>query len=155
MKDFSNSPGFLIKEVMRMMKRNLLRRIEPLGLTDAQAQAFLYLARNEGINQSCLADLLEVKPITLSRTIDRLAELDLVARRPDPNDRRAVQLVLTEAGHKTLDEVWAHAQKTREQAMAGLSDAEREAFIATLIHIKDNLSAAEADLQTKDHPEYA
>src|SRR3546814_9985536 len=42
-----------------------------------------------------LADMLDVQPITVARLIDKLVAVDLVERRPDPNDRRAQRLFLT------------------------------------------------------------
>ena len=147
--------GFLLHEAARLLRRNLMRRIAPLGLTDAQARILFYLARNEGINQTCLADLLEVQPITLGRGIDRLEEMGLVERRPDPTDRRAVRLYLTDPAGPVLDEVWQHATAAREQAVAGLSEAERAALIAALSHLKDNLSAADPAVCRKDHAKHA
>jgi DNA-binding MarR family transcriptional regulator len=55
-------------------------------LTRSQWQALAYLAQNEGINQSGLAELLDVEPITLSRILDKLECADqtraIAARRP-------------------------------------------------------------------------
>ena len=61
-----------------------------------------YLARHEGINQAGLADLLEIKPMTLVRQLDRMEEDGWIERRPDPADRRARRLVLTEKARPIL-----------------------------------------------------
>ena len=87
--------GALLVEVGRLLRRNFNRRAQELGLTQAQWQALAHLSRKQGINQACLADLLEVQPITLARLIDRLAAAGWVERRPDPADRRAQRLYLT------------------------------------------------------------
>ena len=92
----SDSLGFLISDVSRLMRRRFDERARQLGATRAQWRTLTMLSRNEGLNQGALADLLEVEPITLCRMIDRLEESGLVERRRDPADRRAWQLFLTE-----------------------------------------------------------
>src|SRR5258706_3692865 len=86
----SNAPtlGFLLHEVARLLRRRFEQNARGSGLTRSQWQVLAYLALNEGINQSGLADLLEIEPITLGRIVDKLQILGLIERRPDPSDRR-------------------------------------------------------------------
>src|SRR5258705_11616931 len=87
----SNAPtlGFLLHDVARLLRRRFEQNARDSGLTRSQWQVLAYLANNEGINQSGLADLLEIEPITLGRIIDKLQTRGLIERRPDPSDRRA------------------------------------------------------------------
>jgi DNA-binding MarR family transcriptional regulator len=95
----SNAPtlGFLLHEVARLLRRRFEQNARDSGLTRSQWQVLAYLANNEGINQSGLADLLEIEPITLCRIVDKLQTRGLIERRPDPSDRRAWLLHLTPA----------------------------------------------------------
>src|SRR5258706_1021756 len=88
----SNAPtlGFLLHEVARLLRRRFEQNARGSGLTRSQWQVLAYLALNEGINQSGLADLLEIEPITLGRIVDKLQILGLIERRPDPSDRRGL-----------------------------------------------------------------
>jgi DNA-binding MarR family transcriptional regulator len=95
-RDPKRSLGFLLTETARLIRRNFDRRVQPLGLTQTQWRAIAHLKHNEGIKQATLAEILEVQPITLARLIDRMERDGWVERRPDPNDRRAVQLFLTD-----------------------------------------------------------
>ncbi|MBM3929434.1 MAG: MarR family transcriptional regulator, partial [Sphingomonadales bacterium] len=61
----SDSLGFLISDVSRLMRRRFDERARLVGATRAQWKTLVTLSRNEGINQGGLADLLEVEPITL------------------------------------------------------------------------------------------
>ena len=139
-----NSPdsnlGFLIYEVLRLMRRNISRRMR---LTQAQWRALAFLGRNEGINQAGLADILEIRPITMARLIDRLEADGWVERRRDPADRRAVRLYLTLKAGPLLEEMYVLANQTREQALAGLSTADRNQLIDILSTMKTNLLLAE------------
>ena len=84
----SNAPplGFLLHEVARLLRRRFEQNARGSGLTRSQWQVLAYLAKNEGINQSGLADLLEIEPITLGRIVDKLQTLALIERRPHPSE---------------------------------------------------------------------
>src|SRR5258708_25444872 len=86
----SSTLGFLLHNVARLLRRRFEQNARGSGLTRSQWQVLAYLANNEGINQSGLADLLEIEPITLGRIIDRLQTRGLIERHPDPSDRRAL-----------------------------------------------------------------
>ena len=89
MLDLERSFGFLVYDVARLFGRRFDHNGRRLGLTRAQCRTLGYLARNEGINQAGMADLLEIRPMTLVRQIDRMEEAGWIERRPDPADRRA------------------------------------------------------------------
>jgi MarR family transcriptional regulator for hemolysin len=80
----SNAPtlGFLLHEVARLLRRRFEQNARDSGLTRSQWQVLAYLANNEGINQSGLADLLEIEPITLCRIVGKLQTRGLIERRP-------------------------------------------------------------------------
>lgn len=143
MEDPGQSVGFLLSDVSRMLRRNFNERAREHGLSMAQWQALANLAREQGVNQVTLADRLEIQPITLARLLDRLQDAGLVARRPDPGDRRAFRLYLTDAARPLLDRMWAYASETRAEALDGLPDDAREALIGALQHMKHNLLQAE------------
>jgi MarR family transcriptional regulator for hemolysin len=140
----THSVGALLADVSRLLRRNFNRRAQSLGLTQAQWLALARLSRNEGINQACLADQLEVQPITLARLVDRLEANGWVERRPDPSDRRAQRLFLTPQVAPLLERMNLLASETRDEAMAGLPEAARRQLVETLSVMKSNLVHAEA-----------
>lgn len=144
------SLGFLLHDVSRLLRRNFSRRMAHLGLTQAQWQTLAHLSRCQGVNQTKLADILDIQPITLARLIDRLEAAGWVERRLDPADRRAFRLYLTEKAQPLIDEMWDRAADTREAAMAGLEPAARDAMIDSLLAIKRNLVDAEQRAATPD-----
>lgn len=144
MRNPEKSIGFLINDVARLLRRNFNRRARELGLSQAQWQALAYLSRQEGVNQVTLAETLEIQPMTLARLIDRLQEAGLVVRRADPGDRRAFRLYLTDAAQPLLGRMWDFALETREEAMAGVAEAKKQALIDALCHMRQNLVEAES-----------
>ena len=94
--DPERSFGFLLHDIARLMRKKFDQRARALGLSRAQWQVLAHLSRHEGINQSGLADILEIENITLGRLIDRMEDAGWVERRPDRSDRRARLLYMTE-----------------------------------------------------------
>ena len=152
-RDPEQSLGFLLKDVSRLMRRNFERRAGHIGLTQSQWQALAHLSRREGINQVTLADLMEIQPITLARLIDRLEELKLVERRPDPKDRRALRLYLTDSATPLLETMWNLAAQTRAEALAGLPPPTRQMLIEALSRMRNNLISTEAETKTSPDAE--
>jgi MarR family transcriptional regulator, transcriptional regulator for hemolysin len=131
--------GFLLHDVARLMRRRFEQNARGLGLTRSQCQVLAHLARNEGIQQGALAEILEVEPITLTRILDKLEEASLVERRAHPSDRRVRLLHLTDRAYPLLDEIFAIGAVTRGEAFEGVPDAERDRLFAILSSMKANL----------------
>ncbi len=138
--DLDRSFGFLVNDVARLFGRRFSQNGKRLGLTRAQCRTIGYLARNEGINQAGLADLLEIRPMTLVRQIDRMEDAGWIERRPDPADRRARRLYLTAKARPILGRILAVANETRDEAMAQLSPSEADELIDLLSRVHDTLS---------------
>lgn len=136
----SDSLGFLLADVSRLMRRSFDERARTIGITRPQWRVLTTLIRHEGINQGGLAEILEVEPITLCRMVDRLAEAGMVERRADPSDRRAWRLFLTDEARPPLAELRTMAEDLFEEAMAGLSVLEQEQLHGALERIFGNLS---------------
>ena len=132
--------GFLLHDIARLMRKRYEQRARPLGLTRAQGQVLAHLQRHEGINQSGLAEVLEVEPITLARLIDRMEEAGLVERRDDPADRRAHRLYLTARAAPVLEQSRGVGDAVRAEAFAGIADEERERLVDVLLRVRANLS---------------
>jgi DNA-binding MarR family transcriptional regulator len=138
--DLERSFGFLVNDVARLFGRRFDHNGRRLGLTRAQCRTLGYLARNEGINQAGMADLLEIRPMTLVRQIDRMEEAGWIERRPDPADRRARRLFLTAKARPILGRIWHVANETRNEALARLSASEGDTLIDLLQRVHATLS---------------
>lgn len=132
--------GFLMSDVSRLMRRRFDERARSSGATGPQWRTLKILERREGLNQGQLAELLEVEPITCCRMIDRLEEAGLVERRRDPNDRRAWLIFLTDKARPVLDELRVIARDMIEQALQGLDARQRTELIESLNTIRSNMT---------------
>jgi MarR family transcriptional regulator for hemolysin len=132
---------FLLSDVGRLVRIHADRRARDDGMTRAQWVILARLARQSGLNQKELADLLEVEPITVARLIDRLQARGLVERRPDPTDRRVWRLSLTEAATPILARVEAYRAELHDTVTAGLDRDEVHHLVEALIAMKSQLLA--------------
>ncbi|HEX6454273.1 MAG TPA: MarR family transcriptional regulator [Trebonia sp.] len=74
----------------------------------------------------------------LSRLVDRLAERGLIARKPDPADRRGLLLSLTEAGRELQQEIGRHHARGVASAMrAALTPSELAQLEALCLKLTD------------------
>lgn len=132
--------GTMLAQVSRLIRRNFDARARQIGVTRPQWQVLSLLNHHAGINQGGLAEILEVEPITAGRMIDRLQEAGLVERRPDPADRRAWRLFLTERGSQQLDELRPFAREALTLALEGVEQAEIDRMMEVLVRMRVNLA---------------
>ena len=138
--DFNRSFGFVLHETARLLSKRYDQRAKSLGLTRAQIQVLAYLVYHEGINQAGLAELIEIEPISLARLIDRMEQAGWVERRPDPRDRRAWRLYITDKAKPVFAEMIAIGAEVRGEALAGFSGPERDQVMELLMRVRRNLS---------------
>ncbi|WP_040878029.1 MarR family winged helix-turn-helix transcriptional regulator [Kaistia granuli] len=145
-----NDLGFLINDVARLIRRAFDQRAQGCQLTRAQWQVLAFLFHNEGSNQATVADALDVEPITLSRHIDRLEALGYVSRVPDPADRRARRLHLTDKVRPLLDEMKVIGSSVMATALEGATASETELMSKLLGRMRSNMTGRGFDTLTVD-----
>ena len=152
----SRTLGFLIHDIGRMLRAEFAVRAVELRLTQTQWRAIAYLARMEGCRQNELAEVIEVRPITVCRLLDRLAALDLIERRADPQDRRATLLFLTARARAKVERLRSIADGISKRALATVSAAEREKLLDLLTVVRRNLASkwrpSEARANAEERP---
>jgi Transcriptional regulators len=132
--------GFLLHDAARLLRRRFEMRGSEYGLSAAQWRALARLVKFGPMPQARLADLLEIEPISVSRLIDRMEQAGWVTREADETDRRAKLIVATEKSKDAFSAIKAIAGDVYENAMTGLSEAERTAFLSALATVVENLS---------------
>ncbi len=131
---------FLMSDAWRLFRRAFEARVRGAGITGPQWRLLGVISRNPGLSQSAAADLIEVEPITLSRMVDRLEDAGLVARHAVAGDRRTRALFLTDRAAPLVETMRDQVMAVVEDAFAGFSAAERQAFIACVEKLRANLS---------------
>jgi len=136
--------GYLLNDVTLLFRKHFDRRAVKFGLTRAQWRATKMLYHREGLRQTELAELLEMEPIAVGRVIDRLQAAGFVERRPDPRDRRAWRLYVTEQARVIVGDMELIARDLRKDASRGIEYDELRQALGVLDRIKENLQALDA-----------
>lgn len=133
--------GFVVHDVARMMRWQFDRRASGFKLTRSQWSVLAHLLRTDGIQQKELAEHMDITAITLTGLLDRMEREGWVERRPDPVDRRAKRIYLTEKVAPVTKELRSVAREVRKSAMQGLSEAEQQQLMSLMIKVRSNLSS--------------
>ena len=109
-------------------------------LTATQRLALFELVDQGPLRLNDLAARMGASAPTASRAVDALDDLGLVDRKPDPDDRRALQLDLTPEGRRSVEERKARVLEAFRPAVATLPGAERERLAVLLARLADELA---------------
>ncbi len=102
---------------------SLVRREGP-DLSARQLAVFLIAYLEEGPHTvRGLAERLDVSKPAITRALDRLGELDLARRRPDPRDRRSVLIQRTPRGRALLRDVKSVLADSLDEAFKAWQEA--------------------------------
>ncbi len=111
------------------------RRLAPLGLTLWQFDILSALRRAGApfiLSPTRLTALAALSSGAMTNRIDRLEEMGLVVRKPDPDDRRGVLIQLTSRGRRLVDKALPERLAGARADLAGLS-AEEQSALASLL----------------------
>lgn len=132
----------LIHDIYVLLDDGDRRVLDTLQLTPLEFAVLQRLDRSNGRRLTDIgAELLCVKS-TITRLVDRLEADGLVLRTPDPDDRRAQRLLLTEHGVKVRDEASRLHDAAVERRMSLLAPAEQ-------LLLRDLLEKLRAGLQVE------
>jgi MarR family transcriptional regulator, transcriptional regulator for hemolysin len=112
------------------------------SMTLGRCAVLIQLAQHEKPNQAALARILDIRPITLVRLLDRLEAGGFVERIPDPDDRRAHVLALTAKALPMIERIHDLNRKTCNDLHLGISEAEATQLRVLLSRIRSELTAA-------------
>ncbi|HLS45064.1 MAG TPA: MarR family transcriptional regulator [Ornithinicoccus sp.] len=109
--------------------------------TDASSDSAAAGAGSEevapGLRLGTLAGWLQITPRSVTEVVDALEGLGLVARTPDPADRRAVLVGLTDQGRQTARSIRSARKAQSETILDELSPEQRAQLRASLLTLID------------------
>lgn len=108
---------------------------EPLGLNEGDYGVLAPLRRAGAPHELTPTELARHRMMTsggMTAALDRLERKGLLARVPNPADRRGSLVRLTDRGREVIDEAMAAHVATEDQLVGALTDAEREQLRALL-----------------------
>jgi DNA-binding MarR family transcriptional regulator len=111
--------------VARRLRETSQEALAPWDITPAQFRALRMLRRHGAMRLSDLSDHLRIAARSATEVADALEARNLAWRQPDPGDRRATLVELTQHGAEVLDAIGAARGTETERVFSRLSPADR------------------------------
>jgi DNA-binding MarR family transcriptional regulator len=133
--------GLLFRQVRDAMWAQMERELAEAGhtLNFSQFITIKTLAKGSA-SISELARAAYLHPGAMTRLLDKLEARGVLARVADPTDRRVLHVHLTDAGLAIWQDIHQCGVRVREQAMAGMDEADRRQLMHLLERVLHNLS---------------
>ena len=141
-----------VQHTARTARTALAARLLESGLYAGQDQIMLALADGKPLTPTALAQALNVRPPTITKTINRLQSQGFLEKAPSQSDGRQAEISLTEKGRDTIEAISKSVKRTEKKALKGIDKKELKAAIKTLAKIAANLAdfATGADAGTAE-----
>jgi DNA-binding MarR family transcriptional regulator len=127
--------GFLLNKAAQSLLVDAEEELEPVEL-EAREVGLLLLLEDEGPQpQIQLASKLRIDRTTMVDLIDDLESQALVNRRPNPEDRRAYAVTLTDEGRSELRDATRTLAEVEESFLSPLDEEEQAALRRLLLRL--------------------
>jgi len=133
--------GELLRRASHAMRHRFAELLRPWDVSPHQLRALRVILANEPLRLKELADYLRISPRSVNEVVDALTERGLAERTPDPSDRRATTVSITEAGQQLMADAGKAGRADSEDFFGRLTEAERRQLAGLLV----KLTAAEPD----------
>lgn len=97
------------------------KRIIEFNVTPVQGMVLNFLMDEDGVTSKNLGDRVLLDSATLTGVLDRLEAMDLTERRPNPGDRRAILVCLTDKGRALTTDIRKAAIKANKKFLKALN----------------------------------
>lgn len=144
-----DSIGHLMRRVLTLMAHGVERELIPTGLTNAQWVPLLKLYRGRASTAAELARQCALDAGSMTRLLDRLEAKQLCRRIRSSDDRRVVNLELTDAGRAAAQEIPGILCGVQNALLAGFSAEEWETLQSYLRRMLDTAQTLHASAEKK------
>ena len=138
------SVGYLMRRIITLMAQGIDRQLEPTGLTNAQWVPLLKLYLGQASTAAELARQCDLDAGSMTRLLDRLEAKQYCRRVRSSDDRRVVNLELTEAGRAAAKEIPPTLCSVQNALLAGFSAEEWQNLKTYLRRMLDTAQTLQA-----------
>ena len=139
----TDCPYYLLTRASLAVTAALRRELAAAGfprVRPAYIGVLMCLWREDGLQAVELGRRAGLEPSTMTGMLDRMERDRLVERRPDPADRRAQRIVLTEEGRRCRGVVDELVDRVLARAFDGVADEGQDALKTALRRVLDNVT---------------
>jgi MarR family transcriptional regulator, lower aerobic nicotinate degradation pathway regulator len=131
--------GFVLGHVAELSDTRFQRALEPLGIAEQHVGVLLLLEHLGPQVQAHMSPYLRIDKATMVRLVNDLERARLVERRPNPHDRRAVLVHLTDAGQHAITEVNAIMERVAAEVFGVLTPDEQQTVRRLLTRVAEHV----------------
>lgn len=132
-------PFYWIVRVTGRYFQTMESELERLGIDVPSYRVLMTLYEDRHVSISAIADACVIKLNTATRIVQRMAGAGLVQTQPSKTDRRVTEVSLTPKGEVLRHQAWSIAERVRDKAFSGVSQADRTALNRLLAGVFDRL----------------
>jgi len=136
--------SFFLDHTSHVLRTRMAAALGEIGLT-ARMHCVLVHAVGEERTQAQLAEIGDMDKTTMVVTVDALEKAGLAERRPSSTDRRARIIAVTDEGAKAAVRSQEIVDRVHREALAHLSDTDRETFLRLLGTLTEGSLAAPSE----------
>lgn len=126
----------LVKYNAKLMAELMNRELKDTGLSHVSFAALMFLYSTpsavDRVNPSDLCNYTGETRTNMTRIVDDLVERGLVKREPNPEDRRRVDLMLSDAGVAMVEEILPKLRRRGSAVFETFDEAEKQALTQLL-----------------------
>lgn len=126
----------------RLFARAMDRRLKPLGMSCGQMPVFFALSARPALSQKQLAEAAATEQPTMAATLSRMQRDGLLVKRPNPQDGRSALYSLSPKALESSEEIRAAVEGINAEALSGLEEGERAAFLAMMAKVVGTLETS-------------
>lgn len=126
--EISQCINFLLSKAQQSVYQHFKIKLAEHDVTPVQYGILACLWQHDGQAPSQIAANLNLDSSTITGILDRMENKGLLRRTPDPNDRRALKVVLTVSGSALQSPIDKIIDDANEEVMENLSQTERESL---------------------------
>jgi DNA-binding MarR family transcriptional regulator len=139
------SVAYLMRRLIGNFASEVAHELDPRGLTNAQWVPLYKLHLGHGTTAAELARNCELDAGAMTRTLDRLEAKNLIKRVRSSEDRRVVDLELTDEGRLAADQIPEALCRVLNAHLRGFGRDEVELLKSMLLRMLDNGAALQKD----------
>lgn len=122
--DIETCLAFMTGNASKIVYKNFNQNLSEKGCTRVQWLALYFIGRENKLNQTDLANLMQLQTSTIVRLLDRLERDGYVNREKDDFDRRISFISLTQSGEKIRKDLITEVEAFSKKVTGNISEDE-------------------------------
>ena len=122
--EFNECINYLLTTAQHAVFQRMTERLSEYDITPGQYGILNCLWSHKSVNPKEIAKILCLETSTISGVMDRMQKKGIIDRQVSKEDRRCVQVMLTDVGKELEEPVLRIVEEVNKEVMAGFTPAE-------------------------------